>query len=267
VPGWCKSAGTLVCIGAYDLIVGDLGELGPLDIQLAKPDELALIGSGLNFDSAFSSLQRVAFQMFEGFLLDTLNRSRGRVTTKTASEIATNMTVGLLSPVFQQMDPMRVGEDFRSTLIAEQYALRLDAHPRAQNLIHDEDDDAIDSLVRGYPSHGFVIDRTEARLLFHRVSPLEGALADMAEALGDALIPASSPRQQPIVEYLNEEGVADEHTKPADAAAGGKPSERQEAGNGQGRDGGNQIQDNSQEIDGIVAVPFPGRQAQTGGSS
>ena len=188
VPGWCKSAGTLICIGAYDLIIGDLGELGPLDVQLAKPDELGLISSGLTIDLAFRSLQSVAFQMFETFLLDTLRKSGGRIITKTAAELAASITVGLLSPIFEQMDPMKIGEDFRSTRIAEQYALRLDAHQRALNLIHDDDVDAIEALVRGYPSHGFVIDRTEAESLFHRVSPLDGTLAEVVNGLADALI-------------------------------------------------------------------------------
>lgn len=26
VPGWCKSAGTLICVGAHNLLIGDLGE-------------------------------------------------------------------------------------------------------------------------------------------------------------------------------------------------------------------------------------------------
>jgi hypothetical protein len=150
VPGWCKSAGTLLCIGAYDLIMGDLGELGPLDVQVAKRDELALLSSGLTIDSTFRGLQSVAFQMFETFLLDTVGKSGGRITTKTAAELSANMTVGLLAPVFQQMDPMKIGEDFRSTRVAEQYAQRLDGH--AGNLIHDDDMDAIDALARGYPS-------------------------------------------------------------------------------------------------------------------
>jgi len=170
VPGWCKSAGTLLCIGAYDLVMGDLGELGPLDVQVAKRDELALVSSGLTIDSAFRGLQSVAFQMFETFLLDTVGKSHGRITTKTAAELSASMTVGLLAPVFQQLDPMKIGDDFRSTRIAQDYALRLDG--RSQNMVHDDDMDAIEALTRGYPSHGFVIDRTEAESLFHRVSPL-----------------------------------------------------------------------------------------------
>ena len=78
IPGWCKSAGTLLCAGAYDLIMGDFGELGPLDVQVAKRDELALVSSGLTINSAFRGLQSVAFQMFETFLLDTVAKSGGK---------------------------------------------------------------------------------------------------------------------------------------------------------------------------------------------
>jgi hypothetical protein len=119
--------------------------------------------------------------------------------------LSANMTVGLLAPVFQQMDPMKIGDDFRSTRVAEEYAQRLDGH--ARNLIHDDDIDATEALARGYPSHGFVIDRTEARSLFHRVSSLDGALADVVAGLGDAIMPSPSPRQVPIIHYLNKEAT------------------------------------------------------------
>jgi ClpP class serine protease len=38
--GLCKSAGTLAVIGADEIVYLDFGELGPLDVQIAKPDEL-----------------------------------------------------------------------------------------------------------------------------------------------------------------------------------------------------------------------------------
>jgi hypothetical protein len=266
VAGWCKSAGTLLCMGAYDLIMGDLGELGPLDVQVAKLDELAQFSSGLTIDSAFRGLQSVAFQMFETFLLDTVAKSQGRITTKTAAELSANMTVGLLAPVFQQMDPMKIGDDFRSTRIAEGYALRLDGH--AHNLIHDEDGDAIEALVRGYPSHGFVIDRTEAQSLFHRVAPLEGALVDVIQALGDtSIMPVSSSRQQPIIQYLTKEVTDEEHAgRPADGAAtGGKPPARKKPGEERGES--ESVSSNSPKGDGNIAVPLPGEQARASGQS
>jgi len=40
VPELCKSAGTLIALGANELIISDYGELGPLDVQLSKKDEL-----------------------------------------------------------------------------------------------------------------------------------------------------------------------------------------------------------------------------------
>ena len=55
VAGWCKSAGTLICIGAHNLVIGDLGEHGPLDVQIAKADDLGGRFSGLAIDSALRS--------------------------------------------------------------------------------------------------------------------------------------------------------------------------------------------------------------------
>jgi hypothetical protein len=249
VAGWCKSAGTLICIGADAIIMGDLGELGPLDIQLAKPDELGLISSGLTIDSAFRSLQSVAFQMFERFLLDTLQKSGGRITTKTAAELAATITVGTMSPIFQQMDPMKIGEDYRSTRIAEEYAVRLDAH--AQNLVHDEDTEAIEILVRGYPSHGFVIDRTEAESLFQRVFVLEDVLNDVVSALGPTAIVPHTRKQPPAVQYLTKEASYEERSGAEDSA----PAGEQPPGASNEGAGGERVSSDSTEGDGKVTVP------------
>lgn len=205
VPGWCKSAGTLIVVGAHELLIGDLGELGPLDVQLMRPDELGTRSSGLTIDSSFRSLQSVAFTMFETFMLEVINKSGGVITTKTAAELSANLATGMLAPIFAQMDPMKIGEDFRSTRIAEEYSGRLDAH--AQNLVRNASFQAIDSLVRGYPSHGFVIDRTEAKELFRNVRPIEGKMKELIDVLGSNVVSPRSPsRSQPtILMYLNQE--------------------------------------------------------------
>src|SRR5262245_37196094 len=36
VPGYCKSAGTLVALGAHEIAIADQGELGPLDVQMSQ---------------------------------------------------------------------------------------------------------------------------------------------------------------------------------------------------------------------------------------
>jgi hypothetical protein len=225
VPGWCKSTGTLMCIGAHEIEIGDFGEFGPLDVQINKQDELALAASGLTIDSSFRGLQSISFQMFERFLLDLITRSDGRITTKTAADLAANLTLGLMEPVFAQIEPMKVGEDYRFTKIAEEYALRLNAV--AQNLLPNENGSPIDTLVRGYPSHGFVIDRTEASTLFRRVSNINPALQRVMDVLGtNALFPRSfgEPR---IVQYLNGEASHDQPRQaPVEAGDGHSECDR-----------------------------------------
>ena len=41
VSGYCKSAGTLVACGAHELVFSDAGEIGPIDIQMEKKDDLS----------------------------------------------------------------------------------------------------------------------------------------------------------------------------------------------------------------------------------
>ena len=60
-PGKCKSAGTLVAIGAQSLIMDIHSELGPLDVQLIKQNEIALRKSGLLAKSSFDAMADAAF--------------------------------------------------------------------------------------------------------------------------------------------------------------------------------------------------------------
>lgn len=207
VAGWCKSAGTLICVGANKIVMGPLGELGPLDVQLAKPDDLGGMSSGLTLDSAFRSLKAISFDIYEHFLLEMIKKSGGRITTRTAAQISAKMTSGLMSRIFEQIDPVKVGEDFRSTRIAEEYAERLNF--KSKNLILTSSFDAMEALVRGYPSHGFVIDKAEAGSFFHRVEPLVGDLAVLIDQLAKlAVMPQSSFKgETEIVMYLNEDGT------------------------------------------------------------
>ena len=81
VSGYCKSAGTLVALGAHEIVIADCGELGPLDVQMSKEDELGATRSGLTVLSALSALQVKAYDAFEYFLLETKRRGGGFITT------------------------------------------------------------------------------------------------------------------------------------------------------------------------------------------
>ena len=161
VPDYCKSAGTLICIGANELIISDKGELGPLDIQVQKPDEMFQRGSGLDIIRGLQYLQDAVLGTFRNYLVD-INQGSG-LSTRSASEIASKLTIGIHEPIFAQIDPIRLGEMQAALTIALDYGSRLNA--RTSNL----KPAALHKLASGYPSHGFVIDRKEARDLFVNV--------------------------------------------------------------------------------------------------
>ncbi|MBK9257684.1 MAG: SppA protein [Saprospiraceae bacterium] len=155
--GSCKSTGTLMALGADQIVMSDFGEFGPLDIQLTKDDELSNT-SGLNFVQSLMSLNEQLFRAFEENFLGLKRRSRNTITTRTAAEICSKLAVGLISPISAQIDPVKLGEVQRAIKIANEYGSRLcDRH------------DLIAKLIVGYPSHGFVIDFVESQEIFGNV--------------------------------------------------------------------------------------------------
>lgn len=217
VTGHCKSAGTLIAIGAHELVVADSGELGPLDVQMSKPDELLQRQSGLTATAALSTLHEQAFQAFEHFFLSLVTRSGNAISTRTATHLAIQLTSGLFAPVYQHVDPMHVGEAGRALQVAEQYGRLLNAS--AGNLRTE----ALNQLTSGYASHEFVIDRSQIESLFKNVRPPDtneqallnvlGAPAQEPLGQGERLFMAylSTERPEPREQVLPGFGTGDSH--------------------------------------------------------
>jgi hypothetical protein len=174
VPRYCKSAGTLLVVGASALYLDDMSELGPLDIQVRKSDEIIGRNSGLDIVQAVSYLQSHAMGAFRNNLVEL---TQAGLSTRVASDICTKLTTGLFEPIFAQIDPMKLAEMQRATEIAFAYGQRL--NEKSLNLRFD----GLTRLVTGYPSHSFVIDRKEARNIFLKVHKPEGLLAEWSKAL------------------------------------------------------------------------------------
>lgn len=201
LPGYCKSAGTMILMGAYELIITDDGELGPVDIQMSKKDELAQYQSGLTVLSALTALHEKAYLAWEYFFLQLESNAEGTITLKTAANIATGLTTGLFSPVYQQIDPLHLGEATRAMAIGTEYGKRLNR--KHKNLRPGQ----LESLVAKYSDHGFVIDRVEAENLFYRVRRAtadENALSHEIERYCDVEV----GRRNPIIEFLSEQRAA-----------------------------------------------------------
>lgn len=165
LPGPCKSAGTLLAISANKLIFSPYGELGPLDIQIVKTDKIVGFESGLNIDVAFKTLEERATAMFHNLALEIIAGSKGVISYQTASHSASQIISSLFGPIFSRIDPEEVGSRARALQICTDYGRRLNS--RFLNLR--DDPNALGVLSGQYPSHDFVIDIHDAKLLFHRV--------------------------------------------------------------------------------------------------
>lgn len=170
VPGPCKSAGTLIVLGAETILMSPFSELGPLDVQLYKPDELFEPRSGLLINSTIDSLTEKAFSIFEHFILKIRASAGGVIRFKTSSDLAERMVGNIITPIAGQIDPATVGEDHQDLRIAEEYGKRLISMYNAVTY------STVRNLIYQYPSHDFVIDLHESRRLF---SNLELASEDL----------------------------------------------------------------------------------------
>lgn len=164
IDSLCKSAGTLAALAANEIVMFELAELGPLDVQTLQPDEMRRFTSGLASVQSLKVLQSESFDCFENFLLNLSERSCGQITTRTACEIASQLTTGLMGELYRQVDPVRLSESKRMVEIASAYGVRL--VKKSSNL---RSCDALKKLISEFPDHEFVIDRDEAKELFINV--------------------------------------------------------------------------------------------------
>lgn len=163
VPGYCKSAGTLLAMAADEIVFSPFGELGPLDVQMTRTDDLARMESGLNISEAFLSLEERARNTFATLIGEIIRNSEGIVSFRTAAHSASEVVGALYKPIFGQIEPEDVGSRARAMRIGEDYGERLNT--RFKNLRPG----SLYMLSQRYSSHRFVIDMKEAEALFHNV--------------------------------------------------------------------------------------------------
>lgn len=195
IPTFCKSAGTLICIGSTHIVMADQAELGPLDVQLRKQDELFQQSSGLDILRGVTFLQDEALSTFRSYLVDI--NGGAVLSTRVASEIASELVIGLYEPLFAQVDPVKLGEMNAALEIARHYGERLDR----QSMILKEG--ALTKLIMGYPTHGFVIDRAEARQLFKNVTAPDNDQKMLCDLFRESPLSGAASATSAIVLKLN----------------------------------------------------------------
>lgn len=163
VPGRCKSAGTLIAVGAQEIAFTPYGELGPLDIQLTKVDKFDQLQSGLTIQDSLTTLEGRALDSFYRIVKEYMQANDGLLSFPAASKAASDFVTQLYAPIFSRIDPEEVGARARSMRIAIDYGQRLAI--KGQNL----KPETLKLLAEKYSSHSFVIDQSEAEQLFLRV--------------------------------------------------------------------------------------------------
>lgn len=161
VSSICKSAGTILASGADKLLMSDEAELGPIDIQLRKPDEVGERTSGLTPVQALGGLETHSISLFKKYFGVLRFDDALSFSTKMAAEIATNITTGMFTSLYSQIDPIRLAEVERMLKISGEYVARIGKSNLKPG--------GMERLLGGYPSHGFVIDRLEATEIFRQV--------------------------------------------------------------------------------------------------
>ncbi|MCV0731567.1 hypothetical protein MLI38_025120 [Escherichia coli] len=124
------------------------------------------MSSGLAIMTALDALKERSISAFNSHLVKI--RYENQISTKMSADIATRLTEALIAPMAAQIDPIKLGEHQRAMSIAITYGQRLADKPSSLK------EGALGKLIASYPSHGFVIDRKEAKELFKCVEHPEG---------------------------------------------------------------------------------------------
>jgi len=218
VPADCKSAGTLLILGADRHFFMPTVELGPIDVQLRKPEEVGERTSGLTPIQAMNFLAAESGSLFEKHFKDLRFSEDLTFSTKMAAEIATTMTIGLLAPLYQQIDPIRLAEVQRQVRIISEYADRIAKSNLKTN--------ALERLLSRYPSHDFVIDRVEVEELFEKIEEPTPELIELYYSY-ETWADYYEKQGQPYCFWLNEqppEPSTPPPSKPSEEAPSTAPS-------------------------------------------
>jgi hypothetical protein len=202
-------------------------ELGPLDVQLVKQNEIASRKSGLLARSSFDALADAAFDLYERLMIGITLRSQGNVSFKLASEVSSTMAGQMMSGVFGQINPEVVGSEKRDLEVAREYGERLIAGSSNAS------SSAVHTLVYGYPSHDFIIDDDEAKDLFKNVELPRDSLYQIVGFLGEAVYNEATPT---VAVALTRRENEDEKNDHDDQGAAGTDGAAESLDGGRGSD-------------------------------
>ena len=175
VPRWAKSAATFFCLGANEIHMGTFGELGPLDPQRYDPSGAARPISPLDTLTAVNELKgyssEVAVELMDSMVLTLLERSHMDIPY--AIERASQIVPSVVGAIYSRVDIHELGDVSRVLSVSEHYAELVMERWSYPDIDASTRKEIVTRLVRGYPTHGFLIDLEQAQAIGLRARQLE----------------------------------------------------------------------------------------------
>ncbi len=159
VPLYAKSAATLWCLAANQIVMDESAELGPLDAQVLEERR----GGKTEYVSAlnpFNTLERL-----QRFSLETLNVAVGTIERRSGLDLneslqhAIRFVEATTGPLLSKLDPEKLGKYSRALAVGTEYGARL--LRRFSETDEVTKTRILNRLVHGYPSHRYIIDYPE----------------------------------------------------------------------------------------------------------
>jgi len=162
VPLFAKSAATLFLLASDRIVMDEIAQSGPLDTQITEPEKGSY--KRVSALSTFRTLQEL--QEFSLRTLDLtvkLLLTRATFTIEEATRHSMDFAVRMTAPLLSQLNTDKVGEYSRALSVAKDYSVRL--LRRYRKLDARRGLALVEKLIRGYPSHDYIIDYKELREL------------------------------------------------------------------------------------------------------
>ncbi|MDR3599722.1 MAG: ATP-dependent Clp protease proteolytic subunit [Desulfosporosinus sp.] len=152
VPFVAKSAASMLVLGADEVVMGPISELGPIDPLVKHPV----------YKDVLVPVQAV------WHCLDYLQRS---ISNSSDPEVASFM----VTPLLNKLDPWLIGDYEKTIKASQQYAETLLSHYMLKDNL-EQVSIVTQALTEGYLSHGYPIGRREAKELGLKVIDAHGEL-------------------------------------------------------------------------------------------